>query len=735
MTSDNSSINQVNYFLRGLVNYWWLALLEFIGFFFFGPLILFMQIKQAQQPNFHMTMEQMISSWFSFDGWLAFYLMTIFVGGILGIVMFSYLHNSKQVNFYHSQPVKRSRLYLYHVIQGLLILAFPVVLNSVIMVGACFLMGFGEYMNLAVIMVHIGRILLLGVATFAITVLAGMLTATILTHLAMGIMLHFIVPASGQLILALCGTFYKTFDGTGAIGILKQLQVFSPLCFLTQYMNDQNFTNFISTEASGMDRYLEVAGFGWKNTVILYVIIFVCLLAACALYKMRPSESAGRSMVFPKTEPVLTLVVMIFTSLIGGTLFYTVGGEEFFWIGIALIGIVTHMICQAILRKDFRAIISKKIQCGVFLVVIFALGAVLRFDLTGYDSYLPKENQISGMMIDTGYSVDGTSDRADKDSMDVIKDPEMTTKMLTMLTKVVNEKNFANEGLEDRLTLDVVYELNNGKKVYRDYYGVDPQLIAPEFQAVYESSQYRQELQMAWDLDSNFTIQDMDINMLLNSVDGKNEGVTLTEDTDQILMHKLYDAIRQDIGMRTLDVIQEAPFADIGLDRWNKESNTNLYFSLKVYPKDKNIVEVLEELQQQGKLNLIFPEDAADTFESITVYTADHDMTRSEMNYYGGMLYYTNSAPQDLSDDLKVSKTITDPQEIRQVLKQAYSSFQCDRAGAFLSINEQSFIVGEPKVQDNYFPEEDEIYYMKNGENMKATGYSLNESQLFFFAK
>lgn len=85
----------------------------------------------------------------------------------------------------------------------------------------------------------------------------------------------------------------------------------------------------------------------------------------------------------------------------------------------------------------------------------------------------------------------------------------------------------------------------------------------------------------------------------------------------------------------------------------------------------------------------------------------------------------------DLSDDLKVSKTITDPQEIRQVLKQAYS-FQCDRVGAFLSINEQSFIVGEPKVQDNYFPEEDEIYYMKNGENMKATGYSLNESQLFF---
>lgn len=45
------------------------------------------------------------------------------------------------------------------------------------------------------------------------------------------------------------------------------------------------------------------------------------------------------------------------------------------------------------------------------------------------------------MMIDTGYSVDGTSDRADKDSMNVIKDPEMTTKMLTMLTKVVNEKN------------------------------------------------------------------------------------------------------------------------------------------------------------------------------------------------------------------------------------------------------------------------------------------------------
>ena len=78
-------------------------------------------------------------------------LAVIILAVTCGVSMFAYLHNRRKVDFYHSLPISRSRLFAVNYATGALCALVPyLVLHALSIVSAC-AMGFSEVVNASLI--------------------------------------------------------------------------------------------------------------------------------------------------------------------------------------------------------------------------------------------------------------------------------------------------------------------------------------------------------------------------------------------------------------------------------------------------------------------------------------------------------------------------------------------------------------------------------------------------------
>jgi hypothetical protein len=57
------------------------------------------------------------------------------------------------------------------------------------------------------------------------------------------------------------------------------------------------------------------------------------------------------------------------------------------------------MTCEVIIQHDFKAMGKRLSHCAVILVLILAVVGVFRFDLLGYDSYLPEPDEVQQVSL------------------------------------------------------------------------------------------------------------------------------------------------------------------------------------------------------------------------------------------------------------------------------------------------------------------------------------------------
>lgn len=106
---------------------WAVALLG-LALFFALPVGMAM-VLPSYQPNEYTTMEEVIErrtgnvmSMLDFGTNYQVILLALFIAAlVMGISTFSYLHNKKQIDFYHSLPVKRELWFAVHIGTGILI--------------------------------------------------------------------------------------------------------------------------------------------------------------------------------------------------------------------------------------------------------------------------------------------------------------------------------------------------------------------------------------------------------------------------------------------------------------------------------------------------------------------------------------------------------------------------------------------------------------------------------------
>ena len=462
----------------------WLAALAFLAFFFALPVGMALNLSNTAERYDEMvesgqimlvsraeSLTQTALNYVSAseNGMMIFLVMVSAV--VCGAASFSYLHNKKKVDFYHSIPVKRPMIFSVAFLVGILIPAAAYALNLLVAVGvaAGYSVSPGEILPLAAEgwAFHMLYFWFL----YSVTVLAMMMTGNLVVGL-LGTMVFFLYfPALGAVISGYFSTFFKTYlPLAGERRIMDTLGRISPASlYLMAYNGLQS-------------------GEGTASLIVASVIAAAAVTAlSVLLYQKRPSEAAGKAMAFPASRPVIRIALVVLLALSGGLFFWSLHSAN----GWAVFGVVTgavlcHCIVEIIYHFDFRKLFTHKLQLAVCTVASLSVLFCFKNDWLGYDAYLPEADQVAEAAIDLGNDYWISYDQIVRDENGTLVkkyrsdlDYQFEQMKITDLQPVLE---IASKGIEYSLkeeredqgeeywtVVSIQYTLSNGRKVQRRY--------------------------------------------------------------------------------------------------------------------------------------------------------------------------------------------------------------------------------------------------------------------------
>ncbi|MDO4732347.1 MAG: DUF6449 domain-containing protein [Bacillota bacterium] len=300
-----------------------------------------------------------------------------------GLIFFAYLFNRRRVDFYHSLPLRREKLFLANYLAGALAVLLPYLINLLLMLLVTALMGLGSALHFPTILSGMGMSILFFLAIYSTVVLAAMLTGHLVVHVLMSAFLLFFIPAG----LVLFYLIFNSFHPSWYVETLNLDQL---------AVNGSPLLRWIVSLVEG-NSYPPDAG---TSLLLLGMILLVSSLALL-LYKHRPSESAGKALAFPWLRPVIKYPVALYIMAGVSIAFYEIGGKSFAWflIGAVLSGLISCQALEMLYRFDFSSI-RRKFLPGCGLILLFCAICTCGFlDVGGFNSYIPKEEKIERIEV------------------------------------------------------------------------------------------------------------------------------------------------------------------------------------------------------------------------------------------------------------------------------------------------------------------------------------------------
>jgi len=243
--------------------------------------------------------------------------------------------------------------------------------------------------------------------------------------------------------------------------------------------------------------------------LLVQQLLFTLVLVAVAVlvYRIRPSDGAGKAIAFPILKPVIRVSVEILAGGLMGMLFYNMADSSHGVPGWMIFGgvlgvVLSHMLIQSIFHFDIRKCFAGKGSMLACAVVTVAIVLVMRYDAFGYDTYLPKEKKLESVAIEVP-ELDSHRSSFRHNGVTVEWFNEVTEMELTNIseiypyleTVVADSKVFYDareygEYKSGYVRVNVAYRLKSGKTVYREYQmkGMPETVFAP----VFENQEYKE---------------------------------------------------------------------------------------------------------------------------------------------------------------------------------------------------------------------------------------------------
>ena len=423
--------------------------------------------------------------------------------GILAFIMaftgFAYLHESKKTDFYHSLPISRPKLFAVNVTNSIIIIAVPyfitAMLSAVIAAARsgytdCYLIALTSFVQC------LGFFLL----TLMTAVLAVMLTGSRLVGIFGTGIFFFWGPVIITLTFAYISTYFRTYYAQQD-SIENLILVSSPLFWAFSY-GDISIT---------------------VRTISAYIIAALMYFINMKLYMMRPSEAAGQAMVYKITKTPIKVIIVIPTALSCGLIFNQMMNGSDVWTLFAIVSgcIIIHCIVEIIYNLDFKKLFMHKIVLAGCLIGSLAIFAFFRFDISGFDSYMPDASKVNSAGIfsngienmysseddivlnenyDNVYIDIKTSDKSIVDRMMLTNISALQDIAMVGIEDTAANKNhdtdyiYANTADQDGACMSTVlvgWHLSSGKTVYRQYY-MDLKNVSEQLESIIDSDEFRE---------------------------------------------------------------------------------------------------------------------------------------------------------------------------------------------------------------------------------------------------
>ena len=371
---------------------------------------------------------------------------------IVGMFGFRYVFSKKMVDQYHSIPITRTQWFLVHYLNGFMIWFVPMLIGALtcaVMAGI-FLGDFGAWIStLGALAMTVLNLILAFLLIYHLTIVAVMLSGNVLNTLVNGAILGFAVIAIYGMVEIFCGTYFDTYYSLFGDRVLNIIWA-SPLVSAIYQL------------------YMHAVG-NMKLVPCLMNIVMVLVMwaAGYVLYLRRPSELAEQGMKTKSAQVIFKTAATLLAGMCGWIFFHLLTGHLAWMIfGAVLVGVLCYGILDIIFHMDFKAFFAHKLQMIFTVLGVIIIGCVFRFDWIGFDSYVPKMDNIASM----GICINGLGINS-LDIEDRIDSMEYTDKEVihAFLNKMASKQSgqYPTEGSSALAYVKVTEE--SGKTYYRMY--------------------------------------------------------------------------------------------------------------------------------------------------------------------------------------------------------------------------------------------------------------------------
>lgn len=381
----------------------WCMALIFIIQFFAIPVrsLLFIQECRNNYSSFYYkeSVQRLFEEEIFGFGGLLLSLILILSAVILAMSGYSYLNSRKKVDFIHSMPIKREALFLSRYVGGVLLYMVPLLLNVgigllIAAVSKCFTVYILKDALWLLIYHLVYFLLFYGTAILAIVLIGNF----VVSLLGMGILFSY------QSVMWYMGMVFKSCFFRTYMSEYDFMKASDPIGLLFRQIGTFHYNYYEIDYAGrtvriGKEYYYSTGG---KMCLLALLGAVVAGGIALFLFRKRKSEAAGKSLVFPASEPIIKVALLLPAGIIGGMIMRTIASGYYtawYIFGAAIAFFLVAMVIEMIFRQDFKSLFKHKVSAliGAAVIVVFTL--CFQLDLLGFDNRIPKSSQIESVGI------------------------------------------------------------------------------------------------------------------------------------------------------------------------------------------------------------------------------------------------------------------------------------------------------------------------------------------------
>lgn len=327
--------------------------------------------------------------------------MALIFGGLAAMAVWSFLYSTRSAYGTASLPLRRETLFFSNMAAGLVpILAANLIIALLSALAAADTLGLAAFGAAAE---WFGAVSLTFVFFFGFGTLCAQLTGSVIVMPLVYIVLNFTAYVVEVLVRSVLSTFVFGFS-YGTTGYVAGW--FSPTIGYYRNIGSSPVYGEIVEGNEVTEAIVDYTFYGW-GTIAAYAAVGVVFLAiALLLLRKRRMETAGEVVAVSPLKPVFRWCMALGCGLVLANILYgvapvynTTGAFIEMLIFMVIGAFIGWFAARMLILKSFRAFRGGWMGYGLCCAVILALMLGMRFDLFGYERYVPPADKIESVFI------------------------------------------------------------------------------------------------------------------------------------------------------------------------------------------------------------------------------------------------------------------------------------------------------------------------------------------------